>query len=94
MDFLTRNWENPQAVMWARFDEVDELIERANARLQQDDQAGANDFIEQAHRRLEQVREQDGEQLYEAVCEKIGQLYGIPPKDIPRSASPDWLSFS
>jgi hypothetical protein len=94
MDFLTRDWRGPESVAWERFDEVDVFIERAIERLEEADEAGANDFIDRAHRRLAEILEQDGQRVYESVCTKIGQTYGIPPKDIPRTASPDWLSFS
>lgn len=93
MDFLTREWQSPESLVWQRYDEVDVFIEKATERLEESDEAGANDFIEQAHGRLAQILEQDGQQVYDSVCTKIGQTYGIPPKDIPRTASPDWLSF-
>lgn len=92
MTLLTREWQNPESLAWQLFDEVDELIEKARGRLEKQDQAGVEDFVDQAHRRLARILEEHGQQVHDNVVSKIGQVYGIPPESIPRT-SPEWLSF-
>lgn len=89
---LTRDWQSPESLVWRLFDEVDELLEKAREQLKKRDEAGVEDFVDQAHRRLTRILEEHGQQVHDSVVSKIGQTYGIPAADIPRT-SPEWLSF-